>query len=49
MTRVCLSWSAHVQGPTNSYQSVVFKLFSVILGDWQFDYLNTLIQTEGYW
>ncbi|GIL50181.1 hypothetical protein Vafri_6307 [Volvox africanus] len=36
-------------GPKNTFQSVAFKLFSVMLGDWQFDYLVDMLHTEGQW
>jgi hypothetical protein len=37
------------QGVNNSYQAVAFKLFSVILGDWQYDYLVDMLAIEGNW
>ncbi|EFJ44379.1 hypothetical protein VOLCADRAFT_118752 [Volvox carteri f. nagariensis] len=30
-------------GPGNTYEGVAFKLFSVMLGDWQFDYLLSML------
>ncbi|GLC75104.1 hypothetical protein PLESTF_001594300 [Pleodorina starrii] len=35
---------AVLQGKGNSFQSVAFKLFSVMLGDWQFDYLIGMLE-----
>ncbi|KAG2492902.1 hypothetical protein HYH03_008816 [Edaphochlamys debaryana] len=36
-------------GVDNLYESVAFKLFSVMLGDWQYDYLVDMLHVEGMW
>ncbi|KXZ52570.1 hypothetical protein GPECTOR_9g614 [Gonium pectorale] len=36
-------------GANNTYEAIAFKLFSVMLGDWQYDYLLDMLHTEGAW
>ncbi|KAG2441727.1 hypothetical protein HXX76_003342 [Chlamydomonas incerta] len=36
-------------GESNTYEAVAFKLFSVMLGDWQYDYLMDMIYVEHAW
>ncbi|KAG2451828.1 hypothetical protein HYH02_003604 [Chlamydomonas schloesseri] len=36
-------------GESNTYEAVAFKLFSVMLGDWQYDYLMDMIYEDQAW
>lgn len=37
------------QGGQNTYEAIAFKLFAVMLGDWQYDYLLDMLNVEDLW
>ncbi len=48
MVTVCYAFRV-AQGGQNSYEAIAFKLFAVMLGDWQYDYLLDMLHVDDLW